>query len=169
MQKYMQSDAAMEFYLRVPDFSSWIAAPGQPSAKLFAGLHLDKIHAAGGSLSFAGEATEFRGAVLGDASTGSPFDFAGESRARFVTEPLAKMGSAYSASRMNWAAGYQWLQGALTGTLPAQQATSVAMAQAMAQAFLGMPIGDALQLFTGEMASVISYTDDGTHFNSSLR
>ncbi len=36
------------------------------------------------------------------------------------------------------------------------------MAQAMAQAFLGMPIGDALQLFTGEMASVISYTDDGT-------
>ena len=163
MQKYMQSGAAMEFYLRVPDFSTWIATPGQPSAaKILAGLHFDKIHAAGGSLSFAGEATEFRGAVLGDASAGGPFDFAGESRTGFVTEPLAKMGSAYGASRMNWAAGYQWLQGALTGNLPTQQATSVAMAQAMAQAFLGMPIGDALKLFTGEMASVTSYTEDGT-------
>jgi hypothetical protein len=162
MKKCMESGAAMEFYLRVPDFSSWIAAPGQPSAKLLARLHLDKIHAAGGSLSFAGEATEFRGAVLGDTSVGSPFDFAGESRAGFVTEPLAKMGSAYGATRMNWAAGYQWLQGTLTGNLPAQQATSLAMAQAMAQAFLGMPIGDALKLFTGEMASVTAYTEDGT-------
>jgi hypothetical protein len=162
MQKYMQSGTAMEFYLRVPDFSSWIDTPGQPSAKILAGLHFDKIHAAGGSLSFAGEATEFRGAVLGDTSAGSPFDFAGESRTGFVTEPLAKMGSAYGTSRMNWAAGYQWLQGALTGNLPAQQATSVTMAQAMAQAFLGMPIDDALKLFTGEMASVSSYTEDGT-------
>ena len=162
MQKYMQSGAAMEFYLRVPDFSTWIAAPGEPSAKLLASLHIDKIHAAGGSLSFADEATEFRGAVLGDASAGSPFDFAGESRTRFVTEPLAKLGSAYSASRIDWAAGYQWLQGALTGNLPAQQATSVAMAQAMAQAFLGMPIGDALKLFTGETASATSYAEDGT-------
>lgn len=161
MQKYMQSNAAMEFYLRVPDFSTWGSSPTQPFAQMLTGLHLDKIHAAGGSFSFAGEATEFRGAVLGDASPGSPFDFAGESRAGFVIEPLAKMGSTYSASRMNWAAGYQWLQGALTATLPPQQAKNVAMGQAMAQAFLGMPIGDALKLFTGEMASVTSYSEDG--------
>ncbi len=161
MQKYILPGAAMEFYFRVPDFSRWVGAPGEPAAQMLAALHLEKIHAAGGSLSFAGEATEMRGAVLGDASPGGPFDLAGESRTGFVTEPLAKMGPVYGVSRLNWAASFHWLQGAFTGNLDPKQAATVTMAEAMAQAFLGMPIEDALKLFTGETASVTSYTEDG--------
>jgi hypothetical protein len=165
MRKYIGSGGAMEFFFRMPDFNKWVTAPGEPLGQILGGLHLEKIHAAGGSLSFAGEVTEMRGAMLGDASPASPFDFVGESRAGFVTEPLAKMGPAFSASRLNWAAGYEWLQGSLAGNLPPKPAASVMMAEAMAQAFLGMPIDDALKLFTGETASVTTYSEDGTSQN----
>ncbi len=78
-RKHIDADAAMEFFFRLPDFSKWAPAPGakgklQPE-QMLAGLHLEKIHAAGGSLSFAGEAAEIRGAILGDTSAGGLFDF----------------------------------------------------------------------------------------------
>jgi hypothetical protein len=163
-RKHIDADAAMEFFFRLPDFTKWAAAPGTKGAfqpQMLAGLHLEKIHAAGGSLSFAGEATEIRGAILGDTSAGGLFDLMGESRPTFATEPLAGMGSSFSASRINWAAGYKLLREAVAGNLPPQQAASVAMGEAMAQSFLGMPIEDALKLFTGEMTSVTSYSEDG--------
>lgn len=163
-RKYIGSNAAIEFFFRLPDFSRWID-PSNPKAKqqaqMLAGLHLEKIHAGGGSVSFAGEATHMQGAILGDTSPGSFFDVMGESRSTFATEPLASMGPWFGMSRMNWAAGYDLLQAAVVGTLPPQQASSVAIAETMAQAYLGMPIGDALRLFTGETASVTSYSEDG--------
>jgi hypothetical protein len=163
-RKYIDSDVAIEFFFRPPDFSRWIDATNpkaKQQAQMLAGLHLEKIHAGGGSVSFAGEATHMRGAILGDTSPGSFFDLLGESRSTFVTEPLASMGPSFSATRMNWAAGYDLLQAAVVGTLPPQQAANVTIAETMAQAFLGMPIGDALKLFSGEVGSATSYSDDG--------
>jgi hypothetical protein len=165
VRKYIGNGAALEFFFRPPDFTRWIDASG-PKAKqqeqMVANLHLDKIHAGGGAVSFAAEVTEIRGAVLGDTSPGSLFDLMGESRTNFVTEPLASMGPSYAAWRMNWAAGYDLMQAAFVGALPPQQAANVTIAETMAQAFLGMPIADALKLFTGEVGSVSSYADDGT-------
>jgi hypothetical protein len=63
---------------------------------------------------------------------------------------------------MNWAAGFRLIEGALAGSLEPQQAASIKMGEAMTQSFLGIPIEDALKLFTGEMTAITCFSDDGT-------
>ena len=50
---------------------------------------------------------------------------------------------------------------AVVANLPGQ-AAHVEASERAAETFLGMPVFDALQLFTGEIASMTTYTDDGT-------
>jgi hypothetical protein len=65
-------------------------------------------------------------------------------------------------SRFNLAALYALIRGAVVGTLTPQQAGNVAVMEAVGQSYLGMPIGDALNLMTGEIASVSAYSADGS-------
>jgi hypothetical protein len=65
-------------------------------------------------------------------------------------------------SRFNLAALYALIHGALLGTVTPQQATNVAVMESVGQSYLGMPVGDALGLMTGEIASVSTYSGDGT-------
>ena len=53
------------------------------------------------------------------------------------------------------------LRAAAEPLLTSQQEAAVEMYEKTAQGFLGMPITDALQLFTGEVASATSFGDDG--------
>jgi hypothetical protein len=164
VRKYMGADGALEIYAHIPDMSQW--NPSDKNAKSMAQLskavHLEKIHVMGGALSFEGEATRFRGAVLGDSSPGGPFDLAGASSAAFQTQPVVEAGPAFSMSRINLGAMYQLLRGAIIGSLPPQQSANVTAMEGAAQNFLGMSISDALGLFTGEIASTSFYADDGT-------
>jgi len=50
--------------------------------------------------------------------------------------------------------------------LTAQQTAALGTYEAMAQGFLGMPITDALQLFTGEFGSRTTFADDGSSLES---
>jgi len=164
MQKYIGTDAALEFSGRIPNVSELTASDKNAKAMaLFSkNIHLEKIHVVGGAVSFDGEAMRIRGAVLGDTSPGGPFDLAGASNTAFGIQPIMGSGPAFSVSRMNLAATYQLISGAVMGSLTPQQTTSVAAVEGLAQNFLGMPIADALGLFTGEIGSVSSYSDDGT-------
>lgn len=162
--KFIGSDMVLEWYARIPDPDQWTVPPsGGRSAVQFAkSIHLEKIHAAGGGVSFAGEAMHIRGAVLGDTSPGGVFDLAGPSTASFQTEPVVSGSSTFSMSRFNLAALYALVRGAIAGTLSPQQAANISAIETVGQSYLGMPIGDALGLMSGEIASFSTYSDDGT-------
>jgi hypothetical protein len=163
IRPFVGADSAVEFFARFPKLTR-ILTPAQlekPAAKFAENLRLDRIHVFGGSVSFAGEATRFHGAMLGDATAGGLFDFAGASGASFVTEPAVSAGPIFSISRFNFVAIYQMLRAAAQPLFTSQQAAAVDMYEKMAQGFLGMPVTDALQLFSGEVASETSFADDG--------
>ena len=164
LQKFIGSDAALEWYARIPDPDQWsIPSSGGKSAAQFAkSIHLEKVHAAGGGVSFAGEAMHVRGAILGDTSPGGVFDLAGPSTAAFQTEAVVSGSSTFSMSRFNLAALYALTRGAIVGTLSSQQVANVTAIETVGQSYLGMPIGDALGLMSGEIASFSTYSDDGT-------
>jgi len=163
-RKYMGDNAALEFFARIPDFSLWNPTEKDSKSMLQAAkaVHLDKIHVMAGGVSFEGETTRMRGAVLGDASPGGLFDLAGASSATFQSQPVVEAGSAFSISRMNYAAIYQVVRDAIFGNLAADQAAQAGAIEGAAQGYIGMSIPDALKLFTGEFASTSSYTEDGT-------
>jgi hypothetical protein len=164
VRPYLGSDSVLEFFGRVPDVNALIPPEqkdktlGQFAAK----FQLGKIHVLGGSLSFNGEATRMRGALLGDASPGGLFDLAGASSTSFQTQAIVDGGPIFSISRVDLAAFYHSLRAAISAALPPQQAGSVAMGEGMAQNYLGMPIENALGLFTGEIASSTAFSaEDG--------
>lgn len=163
-RKFVGPDAALEFFARVPDLSRWTPADAKNTAgaELAKNLHLERVHVAEGGVSFAGEAVHFRGAILGDTSPGGPFDLAAPSTVAFQTQPIASEGPAFTLSRMNLAATYAFLRAALTASLPPQQTANLTAFESAAQSFLGMPVASALALFSGEVASVSIYSDDGT-------
>ncbi len=164
LQKFIGSEAALEWYARIPDPDQWTFPPsgGKSAAQFVKSIHLEKVHAAAGGVSFAGEAMHVRGAVLGDTSPGSVFDLAGPSTTAFQTEAVVNGSSTFSMSRFNLAALYTLLRGAIVGTLNPQQVANVSAMETVGQSYLGMPIADAFGLMSGEIASFSSYSDDGT-------
>lgn len=166
VRKFIGTGGAFDYFARVPNLKEWMPAnekdKNRAAAKLLAGLHLDKVQAMGGSVSFAGEAMHVRGAILGNTLPESPFDFAGASEAPFRTLAIAGGAPEFGASRVNLGAMYRLIVGAVTSVLPEERAASLQAAQGMAQGFLGMPIPDALDLFTGELAAASTFSEDGT-------
>ncbi len=164
LQKFIGSDMALEWYARIPDPDEWTIPPsgGKSAAQFAKSIHLERVHAAGGGVSFAGEEMHVRGAVLGDTSPGSVFDLAGPSTTTFQTEAVVNGSSTFSMSRFNLAALYALMRGALVGALSSQQVANVSAMETVGQSYLGMPIGDAFGLMSGEIASFSTYSDDGT-------
>jgi len=162
-QKYVGESSALEYFVRVPDLSEW--HPTEKSSKsmlqIAKGVHLEKIHVMVGGVSFDGEATRMRGAILGDTAPGGLFDLAGASSATFQAQPIVEAGSAFSISRMNYAAIYQVIRDAVFSNLEPAQAAQIGALEGAAQGYIGMSIPEALKLFTGEFASTTSYSDDG--------
>ncbi len=164
-KKFIGSDAAVDYFARMPNVKAWISAGAknkEAALKFMDGLHLEKVHAMGGSVSFAGEAVHMRGAILGDTQPVGPFDFAGASSASFRTLGIAAGAPEFTVSRVNIGAAYRLMIDAIGAVLPPQQAASIQASQGMAQGFLGMPLPEALDLFTGELASASSFSADGT-------
>lgn len=162
MRPYIGSDAAIELFAYNPGLEKLIP-PGQVDkvgAVLIDALHLEKIHVLGGGISFAQEATRFRGAILGDTTPPSLFDAAGESTASLLTAPYVDSGPFFSISRFDLSAVYSLIRDGFSA-VAAQKGANISAVEAMAKNFLGMSIDDALQLFTGEIGSRTSYSDDG--------
>jgi hypothetical protein len=167
VRKNFDPNAAIEYFAHVPDLNALIpqAQKEKPGFRVLQGLHLDRIHALAGSISFAGAATHFQGEIIGDTSPGSLFDLAGPSSSTFATQPLAGQNLHLSVSRVNLAALYKVIRGAIIGGMPKEQVATFTAGETAAEAYLGMPIADALGLFTGEFASTSSFADDGTELS----
>lgn len=163
VHKFVGADDAVESFARVPDLNEWQSgdAKTQAAVNTAKNMHVDRIRAGGAGLSFHTDATEFRGEVLGDTSPGGLFDLIGESNVAFQTQPVLGMGMEFNVFRFNLAATYQLARGAIIANATQQQAAGLLVFEAMAPRFIGMPLPDALALFTGEFASVTSFANDG--------
>jgi len=163
MRKYLGSEGSAEMFALVPKLDKFIP-PGKassPAVQVLERLHLEKIHAFGETISFAGEATRTRGAVLGDTSSPSLFDIMGANSTTFLTQPLASLGPSLCIYRLDLPATYRFIRAAVSVAPDSQQAATLAQFEMAAQSYLGMPIEDALGLFTGEVAYVTTYSDEG--------
>ena len=157
-QKALPPGSTLQFFLRVPDLAALAGAKAGPKAAqvqaILRGLRVEAFHAICLSVDLNGPETRFRGAILGDAGAGTLFDVEPDGSA-----PLASLGLApataisYSASRFDLPALYRFLRSALQTSLPPEQSSAVEMVEGLAAMKLGMPLPEALQVFSGEYAS----------------
>jgi hypothetical protein len=163
-REHMAPGASLDVFAHMPDLDKWIPPDKKetPIVRFLKAIHIEKVHCIGGSISFAGEATRVQGEILGDTAPGTPFDFAGPSAAVFEAQPMVGSNPYFTISRLDLPAVYKLLRAAAGESFGSKQTASLTLYEGMAQSFLGMPISDALALFTGEFASVESYTDDGS-------
>ena len=94
------------------------------------------------------------GAILGKTAPGGIFDVFGDNSGTFATLALAPNGSAYGGEKLNLLALYQLIRKGMLAAIPPSDASQVAQIDAMAVLGLGMPLDEALQLFTGEFAQI---------------
>ena len=162
-RKYTSENACIEVFGWTPDIAKMIPDdPKNPNTgKIVAGLHLEKIHALTLSIDLSGEDTRTRGALIGDASKGTIFDLFGTSAPKFETLPTVSGTASFQISRVDFQGLYNYVLASVQGNLPPQQNASLAAAQAMAQSYLGMSLGDALGLISKEFARGSTYAADG--------
>ena len=151
----------LEFFLRVPhlkDFAS--AVPANAPVKIepvLDALKLDALHSLSGHLVLQGPKARMQGAVLGDVAPGTLFDLwtAGPhppASLSFLSPDVVS----YNETQFNLSAFYDLLKRALRVALPQQQQGSAEMIEGFAASRIGMPVPDALALFSGEFASIQS-------------
>jgi hypothetical protein len=151
----------LEFFLRVPQIKDFASAlPADTPVKIepvLDALKLDSIHSLAGHLTLEGPKARVQGAVLGDVAPGSLFDVwttdqQTPASLSFVSSNLVS----YNETQFNLSAFYDLLKRALRVALPPQQQGSAEMIEGFAASRIGMPIPDALALFSGEFASIQS-------------
>ncbi len=118
-------------------------------------LRLDAVHAIGGKLTLEGARTRIQGAILGDTSAGTPFDFWGDG----VSEPSSlqfagENAVSFQSTRINLLGIYELVKRAFTAASGSKQAGAPDLFEQAAQTRLGMSLTDALGSFSGEFASV---------------
>lgn len=164
VREHMAPGVALDMFAHMPDLDKLIP-PGEketPIVRFLKAIHLEKVYCAGGSISFAGEATRIQGEILGDTEPGTPFDFVAPSAAVFKAQPVVGSNPSFTFTRLDLPAMYKLVRAAAGESLGSKQTANLTMYEGMAENFLGMPVNDALALFTGEFASVESYADDGS-------
>ncbi len=167
-RQQMGNGNLVELFLRIPDLKDLqLPASAKIDAVAFTrALHTETIKLACGNLNLSGEAARLYFAVLGDTTHGGLFDFVGPSKDSFATMALAPAGATFQASRIDFAALFVTISRALIAALPKEQSENVTRMDAFGALALGMPIADALHLFTGEFASI--RTEPGGDFSSGL-
>jgi hypothetical protein len=149
----------LEFFLRIPQLRDF--APDMPANSPFKidpmlnALKLDAIHSLSGHLVLDGAKARVQGAMLGDVAPGTLFDLwapgqQSPTSLSFVSPDVIS----YSQTQFNFSAFYDLLKRAIRVAVPQQQQGAVEMMEGLAATRIGMPIPDALALFSGEFASI---------------
>jgi hypothetical protein len=149
----------LEFFLRVPQLKDF--APDVPANSpvkvepLLNALKFDSIHSLCGHLTLEGAKARVQGAILGDAAPGGLFDLWSPGQQTPVSLSFVSPDViSYSETQFNLSAFYDLLKRALRVALPQQQQGAVEMMEGYGAMRIGMPIPDALALFSGEFASL---------------
>ncbi len=149
----------LEFFLRVPQLRDFAPdAPANSPIKIepvLNALKLEAIHSLSGHLTLEGARARVQGAMLGDVAPGTLFDLWSPGQQppaslSFVSPDVIS----YSQTQFNFSAFYDLLKRALRVAVPQQQQGGAEMMEGLAATRIGMPLPDALALFSGEFASI---------------
>lgn len=148
----------MEFFLRIPDlktFADDAKAGGFQARPLLDAARLDAVHSLSGHITFEGAKTHVEAAILGDAVPGTLFDIwsAGQASPASLAFVPAEAVS-YTSAQLNLQGIYDTVKRVARAAFPQAQQGNVDLFDAVAQQKLGMPVPEALGLFTGEFASM---------------
>lgn len=153
-------DGVLEAYFRIASIKdmNWDSeAGGFHLRPILRGLKLEAVHSIAGRLALDGARTRMQGAILGDASAGTLFDIwdAGTDTPASMQFVNANTVS-YQTSQINFLGIYELIKRALRASVGDGQSNPGEFMEAMAKTRLGMPLPDALGLFSGEFATLQS-------------
>ena len=148
----------LEFFLRIPDLKN-LAADSKAGAfqlrPLLDAARLEAVHSISGHITFEGAKTHVQGAILGDATPGTPFDIWGggqRSPASLSFVPVDAV--SYTSAQLNFQGIYETVKRVARAAIPQAQQGNADLLDTIAQQKLGMPVPEALGLLTGEFASM---------------
>ncbi len=149
----------LEFFLRVPQLRDFAPeAPANSPVKIepvLNALKLESIHSLSGHLTLEGARARLQGAMLGEVAPGTLFDLWTPGQQTPASLALVSPDViSYSETQFNFSAFYDLLKRALRVALPQQQQGGAEMIEGLAATRIGMPVPDALALFSGEFASI---------------
>lgn len=148
----------LEFFLRIPDLKEF-AQDSKPRGfqvgPLLDAARVDAVHSVCGHVTFEGARTHVQAAILGYAAAGTPFDIwsAGQHTPASLTLVPADAIS-YNSAQLDILGMYGIIKRIARAAFPQGQQGNADLLDTMAQTRLGMPLPDALGLFTGEFASM---------------
>ena len=149
---------AVEFFFHFPSIRemTWDTnAGGFRLRPLLQSLKLEAVHSIAGRVSLEAARTRFQGAVLGEASPGTVFDIWGEATATPKTLQFTNANTvSYHESRVNLLGIYALIKRAMQSTSGAGQQGPMDFIETAAASRLGMPLPQALGLFSGEFATL---------------
>ena len=151
----------MEFFLRIPQLKDFAPPTTAESpvriAPVLDALKLEAIHSLSGRIVLEGPKARVQGAILGDAVPGTLFDLWSNGQQTPASLSFVSPDTvSYSETQFNFSALYDLLKRALRVALPQQQQGGAEMMEGLAASRIGMPLPDALALFSGEFASIQS-------------
>lgn len=148
----------LEFFLRIPDLKEF-AEDSKPGGfqvgPLLDAARVDAVHSISGHVTFEGARTHVQAAILGDAASGTPFDIwsSGQSSPASLAFVPAEAIS-YNSAQLDLLGIYGTIKRIARAAFPQGQQGNADLLDTMAQTRLGMPLPEALGLFTGEFASM---------------
>ncbi len=148
----------LEFFVRIPqlkDFAPDTTNSPVKVAPILDALKLDSIHSFSGHLTLEGAKARVQAAMLGDVAPGTLFDFWPGGQQSPASLPLVSADAvSYSEGQFNLPAVYELVKRAVRVAMPQMQQGGTDMMEAMAASRIGMPLSDALNLPSGEFASI---------------
>ena len=148
----------LEFYFAIPnakDLSYSSPVAGFNAGPVLQAMKLDSMHSFCGHMTFEGSRTRLQGALLGNAAPGTLFDiFASGDAQPASLSFLSSDTISYSDIQTNLPGIYDTLKRTLASALPPAQQGAINMVEMLAQAKIGMPLRDALDMFTGDISSL---------------
>jgi hypothetical protein len=148
----------LEFFLRVPDLEQFATDSRSGNFQvrpLLDAARLDAVHSVSGRVMFEGAKTHVQGAILGDAVPGTPFDIwsGGQPLPASLAFVPAEANS-YTWAQFNLQGIYDTVKRVARAAFPQAQQGNADLMDTIAQQKLGMPVAEALGLFSGEFASM---------------
>jgi hypothetical protein len=156
--KPIVGSGVIEFFLRVPnlkEFATDSKAGDFKVAPLFDAAKLDAIHSLSGHVTFEGAKTHLQAAILGDTAAGTPFDIWTDGVAAPASLALVPSDAiSYGSTQINFLGIYAVIKRIARAAFPTGQQGNADILDTLAQARIGMPLPDAIGLFSGEFASM---------------
>ena len=156
--KPLLGSGVLEFFARISNVEGLAdesSVSGVKVGPMLSALKLESLHALAGHITLEGSKTRIQGALLGNTSPGSFFDLWGDGQPAPATLSFVSAGAiSYTSSQINFPGIYTLVKRMVHATFPQTQQGDTDLIDTLGQAKLGMPVTEALGLFTGEFAWV---------------